>query len=401
MGRSEKELRMNLLVISHTEHYLKNGTVVGWGATVRELDQLASLFDQVTHIATLHPGSAPDSAIAYQSKKVRFCPVAPAGGRGWTTKLGVVPLLPSYARTIRRELKEADIVHIRCPANISMVALLLITFARTPRLRWVKYAGNWRPSQGEAWSYTLQRWWLNRGWHRGLTTVNGRWPDQPAHVRTFLNPCLTDEELTEAKSRPRNATLTTPIRLIMVGRLDTGKGVRRALAVLASLRRRQVPALLDLIGDGPERQKFESLAESLGVRAEVRFHGWLPRPSLGQHYGQAHFMLLPSSSSEGWPKVLSEAMAYGAVPVCSNISSIPQNLRDFGVGRTFAPDDVEGYAGAIEWYFEHPEIWAKESQACQQAAERFSYANYLNAVRRLLRLEPSVALSTANGVLQH
>ena len=31
---------MILAIISHTQHYKdKNGTIVGWGATVRELDQ--------------------------------------------------------------------------------------------------------------------------------------------------------------------------------------------------------------------------------------------------------------------------------------------------------------------------------------------------------------------------
>jgi hypothetical protein len=66
---------MKLLVVSHTEHYLKNGTVVGWGPTVREIDHLANLFDEIIHIAMLHTGPAPDSAIAYQSPRVKLCPV--------------------------------------------------------------------------------------------------------------------------------------------------------------------------------------------------------------------------------------------------------------------------------------------------------------------------------------
>ena len=44
---------------------------------------------------------------------------------------------------------------------------------------------------------------------------------------------------------------------------------------------------------------------------------------------QAYLMLFPSES-EGWPKVLSEGKAYGVVPVTSDVSSIPQYLREFG-----------------------------------------------------------------------
>ena len=50
---------MKLLIISHTPHYLKEGQVVGWGSTVMEIDQLAKLFTEVTHLAPLHDGETP------------------------------------------------------------------------------------------------------------------------------------------------------------------------------------------------------------------------------------------------------------------------------------------------------------------------------------------------------
>ena len=96
--------------------------------------------------------------------------------------------------------------------------------------------------------------------------------------------------------------------------------------------------------------------------------------------------VLPSSSSEGWPKVLSEAMAYGVVPVTSNISSIPQYLQQCGTGRTFEPEAVQSFAGAIASYACQPAVWKAESECGAQAASRFSYSAYLGAVRKLLDL---------------
>jgi hypothetical protein len=87
---------MKLLVVSHTEHYLKNGTVVGWGPTVREIDHLANLFDEIIHIAMLHTGPAPDSAIAYQSPRVKLCPVPAAGGSGLKSKLRIAAIIPGF-----------------------------------------------------------------------------------------------------------------------------------------------------------------------------------------------------------------------------------------------------------------------------------------------------------------
>jgi hypothetical protein len=47
---------MQLLVIGHTAHYERDGQIVGWGPTVREICWLAKAFDRVTHLACLHSG---------------------------------------------------------------------------------------------------------------------------------------------------------------------------------------------------------------------------------------------------------------------------------------------------------------------------------------------------------
>ena len=46
-----------LLIISHPAHRTSDQVVAAWGPTVREIDHIASLFDEVVHVAPLHPGS--------------------------------------------------------------------------------------------------------------------------------------------------------------------------------------------------------------------------------------------------------------------------------------------------------------------------------------------------------
>lgn len=377
---------MNLLIVSHTPHYRRDGELVGWGATVREIDQLGEIFDRVVHLAPLCVEGAPESAIPYTSCRVRMRPVTAAGGNGLWNKLSILIRTPSYLKAMIQELRKADVVHVRCPANISLIALLLLTLLPYPRKRWFKYAGNWKPEASEALSYTFQRWWLRKGWHRGVVTVNGEWPDQPSFVHSFLNPCLNYEELLEGRQLIGTRQISSPVRLIFAGRLDTGKGVGRILHIMARLKELGVAATLDLIGDGEERLEFEQLARSLGIASQVSFHGWLPRSTLGQLYSRAHLILLPSTCSEGWPKVLSEAMAYGVVSIASNVSSIPQYFKKFGSGRTYASSDVDAFANSIQWYLTHPGIWKEESENAVEAANQFSYANYLRAVRDVLDL---------------
>ncbi|MGH9931113.1 MAG: glycosyltransferase [Pyrinomonadaceae bacterium] len=376
---------MKLVVVSHTPHYRHGGRVVGWGPTIREIDQLSEIFDQVVHIAPVHSKDAPQSALAYESERVRVRAVAPSGGGGVKNKLDVLRRTQSYVRAMRQELRDADAVHVRCPANISLVALLVLMFTRHPRKRWLKYAGNWNPKGAEAWSYTLQRWLLRSGWHKGVVTVNGEWPNQPSFVRSFFNPCLNDQELLEGREISGTKQMTDPIRLIFVGRLDSGKGADRTLQIVARHKKLGGAALLDLVGDGKGRQSLEQLAKALGISDQVTFHGSQPRPTLGPLYSRAHLMIL-ASGSEGWPKVLSEAMAYGVVPIASNVSSIPQYLERFNTGRSFAPGDLDAFADSIQWYATHPGNWKQESKNAVKEAELFSYARHCKAVRRILEI---------------
>ena len=63
---------------------------MGWGATVREIDHLATLFDEIVHLAPLYSGSPPGSALSYEATNVRVRPVTPAGGTSIFSKVGVL-----------------------------------------------------------------------------------------------------------------------------------------------------------------------------------------------------------------------------------------------------------------------------------------------------------------------
>ena len=378
---------MKLVIVSHTPHYRSAAGIVGWGPTVREIDHLAELFREVVHIAPLYEAAAPESAMPYMSTRVRLVAVRPAGGERARDKLGIVLRAPGWARAILREAADADVLHVRCPAGISLVTLALLPFVRRGVKRWIKYAGNWKPDGREPWTYRLQRQWLLSGRTRGVVTVNGEWPGQPEYVVPFLNPCLTEEELDEGRRVGEGKALSSPLQLLFVGSLNDSKGAGRALRALERVVGHLVDANLDVVGDGPERASLLARAEEAGIADRVRLHGWMPRHSLSPLFARAHIILTPSET-EGWPKVLSEAMAYGGVPVASRVSCIPQYLERFGTGRTFDTHDVNGFAGAILWYAGHPSEWREESQRAVAAARLFSYSRFLEAVRSLLELPP-------------
>lgn len=376
---------MKMVIVSQCPHHLRDGKLVGWGPTLTEISYMASMFDQLVHVAVLYDKPAPQSELPYTADNIRFVGMRPAGGKGLLSKLDVLMQYPRYARTILREVRGADVVQVRAPANVAMLGILLLPFLRTPKRRWIKYAGNWKPDAPESWSYTFQRWLLLRGWHRGDVTVNGQWEDDPPFVHNFINPCLTDQEVKEGRTISQGKVLTSPVRLLFVGRLERAKGVERGLKVVARLRESGVEVKFDLVGDGRERKELEEVARSLGIADNVTFHGWIPRTEMATFYSRAHLLLFPTNS-EGWPKVISEAMAYGVVPLTSAVSSIPQFLNKFGIGMALPPQDIEGFANAVHAYLDDPARWADESKRAVDAAARFSYSRFLQDVRDLLKL---------------
>jgi len=394
--RPARHSSAKLLIISDMAHYLRDGQIVGHGPTAREISQLAIHFTRIHHIGCFHEGSVPAMMLPYSSERVRFIPVPSAGGDSLSEKARVLLVAKDYVSTIMRELRDldphVDVVHVRCPAPIGLIAIVLMSILRSPRKRWVKYAGNWQPGNFESIGYLIQRWWLKRNFVRAKVTVNGYWPNQPDHITALVNPCLTHDELDKGRALSRTKPRFSPLRLIFVGRVNEKKGVGRCLEIVRRLVDRGLDVRFDIVGDGPERAGFEAQVTS-SLQRHVSFHGWLPRPALGPFLQQAHLMLFPSASSEGWPKVLSEGMAYGVVPLASDVGSIPQYLHECGVGATCNPYDIDGFATAIIGYAHNPVRWRDQSTRSMTVAARFTYDVYLEKISRLLELEQRAAES--------
>jgi len=360
-----------LAVISHTPHHRSSEGLVGWGPTVTELDHLATRFASVVHVAPVHEGPSPGSSLPYTAPNLEVLPVRPAGGDGLAAKASIGRAVPGWLAAMHRGTSGADVLHVRCPANLSGLALAVLRARRDRRPLWVKYAGNWRPDGSEPWSYRTQRRWLRKGWGRLAVTVNGE-GDDPPHVRAFPNPSLTDEELARGASVVK-APLTDGVRLAFVGRVEPEKGAVVAARVAAGI----PGARLTVVGDGPD---------AAAVRAafpEADLRGWLPRNEVHDVLADAHVLLLPSRASEGWPKVLSEAMAFGAVPVATAVSSIPQVFARTGAGVVVAGTDPADHTEAVLALVGDEARLAVLRDAGREAARRYTFGAYLAEVEAL------------------
>ena len=114
----------------------------------------------------------------------------------------------------------------------------------------------------------------------------------------------------------RNPDPGAKLELIFVGILVPRKACDLALRAAACILRSDL-ARFTVVGDGPERNKLELLARSLGVEKAVSFCGWLSHADVLRRLRSADVFLFPSVRDNG-AGVVFEALASGAVPVVAD-----------------------------------------------------------------------------------
>ena len=121
-------------------------------------------------------------------------------------------------------------------------------------------------------------------------------------------------------------------RLIHISNFRPVKRVLDCIRILAEVRK-EVPAELHMIGDGPDRGPAEHLARELGVERYTRFLG--KKNHVERLIPQAHVLLLPSEM-ESFGLAALEAMACGVPPVTTRVGGVPE-LVTHGVDGFLEP----------------------------------------------------------------
>jgi glycosyltransferase involved in cell wall biosynthesis len=280
------------------------------------------------------------------------------------------------APALLRAVWRADAVHAPIPGDIGTIGIALAVLLRKPLF--VRYCGNWMETHTAAercWKALMER--LTGRRHVMFATGGGPMPPSARNVaaKWIFATTLTESDLQTAR---RVRTSPQGARLIIVGRQEPEKGAATLIRALAIVRRRVPACAVDVVGDGPAIDGLRSLAASLRVDDAVRFHGRVDHDVVLQLLRDADIFCFPTAT-EGFPKVVIEALACGLPVVTSRVSVLPHLLRS-GAGAIVDPMTPEALAAEIERCLTDQARYRAMSAAAVRVAAEYSLEKWRDVI---------------------
>ncbi|MBX7167439.1 MAG: glycosyltransferase family 4 protein [Pirellulales bacterium] len=314
-----------------------------------------------------------------------------------------LPWLPSVARgfykapgcwqAIRLVERVSDVVIVQLP----FAATLGLLFPARPRLYhvcadvhaiastspWYRGPMHLLASFVSKQTDRLQRRLIH--WPLARVVTNGA--DLFAHYGSPRGRAVVSSTLSarEVMSVPRSRPADAPFRVLFVGYLRHEKGIDTLFAAFEKLLDEVPTAELFFVGSQnmEDRGMTEDLQRSLARlqgRATVGFLGHREfGPELFACFADADVLAVPSRS-EGTPRVLVEARAFGCTVVASRVGGIPTSVEDEVDGLLVPPDDAAALYAALARLAQDRPLRERLRQAGIERARRTTVEAFAAAI---------------------
>lgn len=316
---------MKFLIVTHVLHSFYQGKYWAYSPYVREMNLWSENVDCFLIVAPCVFSSPTPIDLPYISEEITFFKVPSFNLTSAFDTFKSIFYIPKIMFKIFISMFKCDHIHLRCPGNMGLLGCFLQIFFPFKK-KTAKYAGNWDSKSKQPWSYRLQKSILrNTFLSRNMKVlVYGEWDEKSSNIIPFFTASYSENDKL-AVSKPNFKKV---INLIFVGALISSKRPLLSLMVLHKLLTMNFNSRLVFCGEGPELKNLESYIKYHNLESNVSFLGNIDSESVKNEYCNSHFLVF-GSQSEGWPKVVAEAMWWGCVPVTTAVSCVPQML-DYG-----------------------------------------------------------------------
>lgn len=364
-----------LLVISDTGMAVIDGKPCAFGPVVREFEYLLNIFDEITWIGFLDKDLKKKSIfVEITDPRIQIIPLKKVGGKRILQRLSILLQYPNMIYIIRKYIIKNQYIHSRAPSHPAFISMLLSLFYRK-KVFWHKYAGSWIDRAPVF--YRIQRTFLKKLPLNSKITINGNW-ESKENILAFENPCLTEADRVMGETIILKKSKADSVNFCFVGALNDDKGVDKIIAAFSSLEKHRIGEI-NIVGGGKNMERYKEEARRSGQA--ITFHGFLNKEAIIDIYARSHFLLLPSKS-EGFPKVVGEAMNYGCIPIVSNVSCIGQYIKHGSNGFLIHPNTTEKLARTIEEsIFISNSLFLEMLQKNFTESAKFTYEYYVYRIK--------------------
>ena len=347
----------------------------------------------------------------------------------FSNKLKAIPLALVALVKIFKAMKQADHIHLRCPGNIALLACF-VQILLSNKQKTAKYAGNWDPRAKQPITYKLQRWILSNTFltKNMQVLVYGDWDNQTKNIKPFFTATYSESEVRGTKYEVRSEdeemgrrgdgetrrlgdgetrrqgdketrrqgdeemgrrgdeesrSFRDGVKFLFVGTLSRGKQPLYAIQLVQEVYEKGKKVTLELYGEGVLRKDLEYYIAQNNLETIVSLKGNQSKEAVLKAYQTSHFLILPSKS-EGWPKVVAEAMFWGCVPIVSKVSCVPYML-DYGERGILLQENLDTDVSQINSLLLNDVSYQKMTHEGEDWSRQFTMDKFEAEIKKLLR----------------
>lgn len=349
-----------------------------------QMKALSELFEQTTLVVPCASTEDTSGLLPLSGNNLRVRPLTLPQGRGLKRKLRLPVWFLRHSLVMIKEIRQADAVHAPIPGDIGTIGMILAFIMRKPLF--VRHCGNWFLPKTVAehfWKWFMER--FAGGRQVMLATGGAAQPPsrRNAAIRWIFSTTLTDNELRSCPAR-RELSSEQPLRLIIACRQDKEKGAGVVIESLPLIIKSFPQVKLDIVGDGLSLTGFKQQAASLGLGDCVTFHGKVDHNAVLRLLQRAHVFCYPTGASEGFPKIVLEALACGLPVITTRVSVLPQ-LINTGCGILLEERTSEALAEAVKQILSDNQSYLNMSARAVETARQYSLERWRDTIGEMLR----------------
>lgn len=273
--------------------------------------------------------------------------------------------------------------------------------AWTERGRWFRFCGEWQctfPLVNKLIPFVIK---AVKALSRGRIMENWQWPE---NMRIMFNSALNLENArsfgvpvdnarvvhsgvdTEKFTFKARDGLSSPLRIIIPGRIEEKKGQLDGVRLVHTLQAHGVEVVLTLVGSIAQKEYFERIKAEIaqyGLLGKVIIHPFITQEELVSLYHQSDICYFSSYHHSGFSRVPLEAMASGCLVISYGNEGSDEVIIQRENGILLDEGDIEGGYDLVSRLFKLPGLYLSLISNAHQLIEKdYCLITYIDTIER-------------------